>query len=118
MRETAMREVVIREISVDELVALAAEAGGQVPVVDVREPHEWADGHIATAIHVPLGTVPDHLDAFGADDAPEPTYVICKVGGRSMHACEFAAEHGKHVVNVAGGMMAWASAGHDMTVGN
>ena len=109
----------IQEISVEELVAVAAAApGGLVPLIDVREADEWADGHVATATHVALGTVPDHLGAFGADDAAEPTYVICKSGGRSLHACEFAAQHGKHVVNVTGGMMAWIQAGHDVTVGN
>jgi rhodanese-related sulfurtransferase len=110
--------VSIRKITVEELVAVAAEAGGPVPLVDVREAHEWADGHVATATHVALGTVPDHLDVFGADDAPEPTYVICRSGGRSLHACEFAAANGKHVVNVVGGMLAWVEAGHDVTVGN
>ena len=108
----------IQEISVEELVALAAEADGPVPLVDVRESNEWADGHVGTAIHVALGTVPDHLETFGADGAAEPTYVICRSGGRSLRACEFAAEHGKHVVNVAGGMIAWVQAGHDVSVGN
>ena len=60
----------IREITVEELVALAAVTGGTVPLVDVREPDEWAAGHVAFASHVVLGTVPDHLDAFGADAAP------------------------------------------------
>ncbi len=102
----------------EELVAVATAAGGPVPLVDVREADEWAAGHVATATHVPLGTVPDHLDVFGADDAGEPTYVICRSGGRSFHACEFAAAQGKNVVNVAGGMMAWVQAGHDVKVGN
>jgi len=108
--------VAISEITVHELVAAATAAGGRVPLVDVRELDEWDDGHIAYARHVALGTVPDHLDAFGVDGASEPTYVICKAGGRSMRACEFADDHGKNVVNVAGGMMAWSDAGFDATV--
>jgi rhodanese-related sulfurtransferase len=113
--------VAIPKITVEELVAVAAraaEADEQIALVDVREPHEWADGHVAYASHVALGTVPDHLNAFGADDAADPTYVICRSGGRSLHACEFAAAHSKHVVNVVGGMMAWSHAGHDVKVGN
>ncbi|WP_420453660.1 rhodanese-like domain-containing protein [Ilumatobacter sp.] len=85
------------------------ELGSDVVVVDVREDDEWASGHIAHARHVPLGTVPDRLDAFDG----EPTYVVCKVGGRSARACEFAAAHGRDVVNVAGGMVAWADAGFE-----
>ena len=65
---------------------------------------------------VPLGTVPDHVDAFTGDG---PTYVICKSGGRSMRACEFLAGQGVdglEVVNVAGGTLAWIASGRE-TVG-
>ncbi len=91
------------EITVQELAALGTEAR----VVDVREPGEWSDGHIPWAVHVPLGTVPDRLDAFDGT----PTYVVCRSGGRSARACEFAAGNGHEVVNVVGGMLAWESAG-------
>jgi len=94
----------IEEISVADLAAL----GRDITLIDVREDDEWADGRVPYACHVVLGTVPDHLDQFDGS----PTYVICKAGGRSMKACEFAAAHGHDVVNVAGGMMAWADAGH------
>ena len=110
----------ILEITVDELVAVLADAektGESVALIDVREDDEWADGHAAAATHVPLGTVQDRLDAFGADDAPTPTYVICKAGGRSLRACEYAAAAGKNVVNVAGGMLAWGDGGHDIETG-
>jgi len=107
--------VVIPEITVDELLLL--QAAGDVRLVDVREDNEWIDSHIESAVHVALGTVPDRLDAFGDDGATEPTYVICKVGGRSYRACEFAAAQGKNVVNVAGGMMGWWAGGHDAVSG-
>ena len=81
--------------------------GDEVKVIDVREPDEWAEGHIPWAIHVPLGTVPDNLDQFdGAPtDAVEP-------GGRSGRACEFAAAQGLETVNVVGGMLAWWGRGY------
>ncbi len=86
-------------------------------VVDVREIDEWTTSHIGRAMHVALGTVPENLDAFGLDGAEQPTYVMCKVGGRSFRACEYAEAQGKHVVNVAGGMMAWWAAGLDTVTG-
>ncbi len=101
--------VPIDEISVNDLHTLGPDA----VVIDVREDDEWADGHIAHARHVALGTVPDHLDAFTGS----PTYVICKAGGRSLRACEFAATEGHEVVNVAGGMMAWTDAGFETSNG-
>lgn len=96
----------IEEISVDDLHAL----GPDVRVVDVREDDEWAAGHVPHATHVPLGTVPDRVDAFDGD----PTYVICRSGARSLQACEFLAERGRSVVNVAGGTMGWVTAGYDV----
>lgn len=90
------------EITVQELAAL----GPGARVVDVREPDEWAAGHLGHAVHVPLATVPDNLAAFNG----QPTYVICRSGGRSARACEFVSGHGIEVVNVAGGMLAWVDA--------
>jgi rhodanese-related sulfurtransferase len=98
--------VAIAEITVDQLKAL----GDDVVIVDVREPDEWAAGHIPSAVHVPLGEVPDRLDAFDGS----PTYVVCKAGGRSFRACELAAADGRSVVNVIGGMLAWSDAGYEI----
>ena len=39
------------------------------------------------------------------------TYVICRSGGRSLRACEFVADRGVEVVNVAGGTLAWQLSG-------
>ena len=97
----------IDEISVAELHAL----GPDVVLLDVREDDEWSAGRVPHARHVVLGSVPERLDEFSGS----PTYVMCKAGGRSLRACEFAAEHGHSVVNVTGGIMAWAAAGFDLT---
>lgn len=94
----------VEQITVHDL----RELGDDIVLVDVREDHEWVDAHVPHATHLPLGSVPATLGAF----VGRPTYVICKVGGRSQHACEFAAANGKHVVNVAGGMLAWKAAGY------
>lgn len=96
----------IEEISVADLKAL----GPSVRLIDVREDNEWAEARVPYASHVALGTVPDHLDEFDG----QPTYVICKAGGRSHRACEFAAANGRDVVNVAGGMLAWHDAGFEI----
>ncbi len=98
------------EISVQDLAAL----GPSARVVDVREPNEWAAGHIAHASLVPLATVPGHLDAFDG----EPTYVVCRSGGRSGQACDFLRGQGRSVVNVTGGMLAWSAAGFEVVTGS
>lgn len=100
-------------IDVHQLRDEMREHGDSLVLVDVREDDEWADAHVAGAVHVPLGTVPDQLDAFSGS----PTYVMCKSGGRSARACEFAEMQGLDVVNVEGGITAWIDAGHDVVRG-
>ena len=101
----------IAEITVDELADLLATGAR---LIDVREPAEYDEAHVPGAVLVPLGTVPDRVDAFRGDG---PTYVICRSGARSMKACEFVAGHGVDVVNVAGGTMAWVTSGRDYATG-
>ena len=104
-----LEAVTAAEISVQDLAAL----GPAARVVDVREPDEWSQGHIGHATLVPLATVPGNIDAFDG----EPTYVVCRSGGRSGQACAFLREQGRSVVNVTGGMIAWAAAGLDVVTG-
>lgn len=99
----------MNEITVQDLAAL----GDAARIVDVREPDEWAAGHIAHARLVPLATVPDQLAEFDGS----PTYVICRSGARSMRACEFLESKGIEAVNVSGGMIAWAGAGFEVATG-
>ncbi|MDN5756850.1 MAG: rhodanese-like domain-containing protein, partial [Micrococcaceae bacterium] len=49
-------------------------------VLDVREDYEWAEGHAAGAVHIPMGDIPQRLEELDPD---EDTYVICRTGGRS-----------------------------------
>ncbi len=83
-----------------------AAIGPGARVIDVREPHEWASGHIAHAELIPLSTVPGRVDAFDGS----PTFVVCRSGGRSAQACEFLSARGVDAVNVVGGMLAWVDA--------
>lgn len=82
-------------------------------VVDVREWDEWTAGHAPGAIHIPLGDVPARLDELPATDESLP--VICRSGGRSGRAVEWLVQQGFDVVNVEGGMRAWAAADKAMT---
>jgi rhodanese-related sulfurtransferase len=75
-------------------------------VLDVREPVEWAHGHIEGALHIPLGELMTRLD-----EVPnEQTLVVCKVGGRSSQAVAWLTQQGRDVVNLDGGMLEWESA--------
>jgi rhodanese-related sulfurtransferase len=95
--------------------ALAERLRAGARLIDVREPDEYARGHVPGALSVPLATVPDQLDLFRG---PSPTYVICQAGGRSRRACEFVEAHGIDAVNVEGGTGAWIASGRETVSGD
>lgn len=84
-----------------------AHAAGAL-VVDVREPYEYAMGHVPGARLVPLRRVHAHLG-----DLPKsaPVYVICASGNRSLAAASWMRGAGVEAVSVAGGTVAWGSRG-------
>ena len=87
---------------------------GKVRVVDVREPNEWADGHIPDATHVPLGTLVSSPEKYlPADNLDQAHIFVCAAGVRSAVACEVAAMMGfKEVYNLEGGTGEWVKAGN------
>lgn len=77
-------------------------------ILDVREPDEWAAGHIESAVHIPIGEVVGRLSELPEGD---PLYVTCRGGGRSARVTKYLSDQGLNAVNVAGGMKDWAAAG-------
>jgi rhodanese-related sulfurtransferase len=97
----------MRVVTVHDLKATLDE--GATVVIDVREPHEYADGHVPGAELMPLMTVPQHVDELPTD---RPVYVVCAVGGRSAKAAAFLATRGVDAVNVDGGTGEWVASGY------
>jgi thioredoxin 1 len=100
------------EVDVGELER--ARSGGAV-VIDVREPDEYAAGHVAGAQLVPLSTVPQAVHRLPTD---RPVYVICQSGRRSLDAAQFLLRHGIDARSVAGGTSAWAGSGRAVETGS
>ncbi len=80
-------------------------------LLDVREPYEWAAGHVPTATHIPLAQLNHRASEIPKNDT---VYVICRSGMRSARVVLALAEAGWQAVNVAGGMQDWAAAGRPM----
>jgi rhodanese-related sulfurtransferase len=80
-------------------------------VVDVREPNEFATGHVLGAKNLPLA----RLDSSGADLAKRkerPVIVYCDGGERSAKALASLKKQGfTRVANLSGGIAAWQQAG-------
>jgi hydroxyacylglutathione hydrolase len=92
-------------------VMTAPEAGerlDELHVLDVRQPGEWASGHVPGAQHVTGAELPDRLDDIPDD---QPVLTMCGSGYRSSVAASLLRRHGHEpVINLAGGFAAWASA--------
>ena len=86
----------------------AQELGDEVRILDVREPFEWDAGHIAGAVHIPLGEIPDRVEELSRSDR---LLVTCAAGARSAAASAFLKEKGFEVDNLDGGLVAWEQAG-------
>ncbi|MFX4303216.1 sulfurtransferase TusA family protein [Alicyclobacillus tolerans] len=76
-------------------------------LLDVREPMEYAFGHIPGARLVPLGKLEEEIPQLKSF-ADQEVLVICRTGQRSDMACHILSEHGfQHVFNVKPGMSEW-----------
>lgn len=84
-------------------------AQGGVEVIDVREPHEWIDGHIPTARLIPLAQFRQNPKAAVSQAA---LIFVCAAGMRSETAARLAVQSGfKEVYNLTGGTRGWTRAG-------
>lgn len=86
-----------------------ALAAGTLLMLDVREPDEYAAGHVPGARNLPLAEVAAAVDGLRAEDRT-PAFV-CRSGMRSGTAAAQARKAGLTVQNVRGGMLAWERAG-------
>jgi rhodanese-related sulfurtransferase/transcriptional regulator with XRE-family HTH domain len=96
----------VKHVSVTEAVALLAS--GVVDTVDVRDPRDWASGHVPGARSVPL----DVARANPRDFKTTPVLFVCQRGVRSLSAAEATAAVGvADVYTLEGGVLAWVNAG-------
>ncbi len=84
------------------------DAGEEIMLLDVREPHEWEISNLGTvgAVLIPKNEILDHL---GELDTAREIVVHCKVGGRSADVIHELQKHGyRKLVNLTGGINQWA----------
>jgi adenylyltransferase/sulfurtransferase len=102
--EKPVAESKMPEISVEELKR-RQDAGENIFVLDVREPHEYQicnlGGHL-----IPLNDLPKRANEL---DSSREIVAHCKMGGRSAKAVDFLRQAGfTKVKNLTGGINAWA----------
>ena len=101
-----------REIDIDALERRPPDA----VVLDVREPGEYAHGHVPGAISLPQADLASRLQEVPRD---RPVITLCERGIRSLRAAQFLMQVGiNEVASVKGGTSAWRSAGKPLAFGD
>ena len=94
-----------QDISAAELQTLMEEEENLL-LVDVRELHEYNEGHIPGAFLLPLGDLETDYELLERD---QTIVLICRSGRRSAEAAEFLVQQGyENVYNLQGGMLDWS----------
>jgi rhodanese-related sulfurtransferase len=88
---------------------------GACQLIDVREPVEHAEEHIAGARLIPLGELERRSSEL---DRSQPVIFMCRAGSRGQQAMSKLQALGfSDVCNLEGGILAWAAAGQAIVRG-
>ena len=99
----------IRECTVDEFVQARNESKS-FTLIDVREEHEFAAGHIPGAIHLSKGVIERDIES-SIPDQDERLVLYCGGGYRSAIAAESLVAMGyTNVISMDGGWRGWMDA--------
>lgn len=94
----------LRELTPQQFGAELKE--GKNKLVDVRETHEFKQGHIAGAVNIPLSQLSGRLNEIQGD---QPVYLYCKSGMRSKQAAKQLSQSGhSQIAHLRGGIMSWS----------
>jgi glyoxylase-like metal-dependent hydrolase (beta-lactamase superfamily II)/rhodanese-related sulfurtransferase len=95
----------VDEIGIDGIDSASPNA----VLLDVREPEEFARGHVPGAVNLPQCDLATRLDEVPRD---RPIMTICQSGMRSLRSAQFLRQQGfQNVATVMGGTRAWTDAG-------
>lgn len=99
--ESPICNTAIPEINVEEAMML-----DNALFVDVREDHEWQEGHIQNARHMPLSALRENPQIDILPD--QPCVLYCRSGKRSLEATQIFMDQGiEDVKSMRGGFLAW-----------
>lgn len=106
-----------KRASIQDLAALMHGGGRDAPLVlDVRQHHEWVEGHIPGSIHLMGGDLPDRLAELPRD---KPIMTICRTANRSAVAAGVLLQAGfTDVTWVDSGVPSWRRAGFPIEKGD
>jgi hydroxyacylglutathione hydrolase len=95
---------------VDAAQLRAATADDRLALLDVRDPAEWAAGHLPGSSNIPVADLEERLAAVPRD---RPVVVYCQSGSRAAIAASLLRARGVADVQVfSGGYAEWSGAGY------
>ena len=98
--------VTLDDITVDELKTYLVKKKGYL-LLDVREPNEFASGHIEGAVNIPVGQIARRIGSV-CSNKDRNIYVYCQSGKRSRKAAQQLSNMGYTMVhNILHGLNAW-----------
>jgi rhodanese-related sulfurtransferase len=98
--------------TVDVETVAALKNHPDVFLLDVREPDEYAAGHIPGITLIPMNDVPARLSEIPTD---KEVIVTCRTGNRSGQIVDYLQSQGfTNVHNMEGGIVAWQEAGFEV----
>jgi molybdopterin/thiamine biosynthesis adenylyltransferase/rhodanese-related sulfurtransferase len=104
----------VPEVQVADLAA-RRDAGDAPLVIDVREQHEWDEGHIPGAVHIPRSFLESRIAGVARPD--QEVVLSCASGTRSLLAGTTLREMGyDNVSSLAGGFARWKQSGQSYDV--
>jgi len=106
----------IREVDPREVHDAVQNGNGRAPLlVDVREQHEFEEGHIPGAVHVPRGHLESRIEGR-AGDRSQPIVLYCASGQRSALAAHTLGEllGYQDVASMTGGITLWKDRGFEV----
>jgi len=80
--------------------------GEEIQIIDVRTPHEFANGHIGGAVNVPIQSFLRGLPDLGLDIS-KPVVTICKTAHRSIPATRVLRRRAFDAAQLAHGLDEW-----------
>ena len=111
----AAARAVVPEVSPEEVARRGADGAGRL-LIDVRERHEFEEGHLPGAVHLSKGFIETQIEDR-APDRDTPITLYCAGGARSLLAAESIRRMGyTDVESMAGGFGAWKSHNHPFVI--
>jgi molybdopterin/thiamine biosynthesis adenylyltransferase len=109
-----LRQIKSRIDEVDP-AAVREQASNGAVVIDVREPEEWAAGHIPGAKHVPRTYLESRIEG-AAPDRAQHLILYCASGNRSAWATRTLVDDlgYEHVESMTGGFTLWKDRGYEV----